>query len=188
MFPRPLARRSPTARGTGSRSTSGSARRSFARSAIRDARIRRRKILDLELAVLPDVELEPDPVAFFKARRNHAARRAKRHGHRAHACARNGAVLDEQFTRTRAHDLAHRLMRLQRGRLRRLRALHARTARPQARLGIDEELAGDDHLVAFGEPLAYFALGHDDDAALAGAYDRFRRHEQRLDSRALCEN
>src|SRR2546430_12590378 len=88
-----------------------------------------------------------------------------------------------------------------------LRAFHASTARPQARLGIDEELAGDDDLVAFGEPLAdfalaarleaeldlprpefAFALGHDHDAALAGAYDRLRRNEERLRSRPLRED
>src|SRR5438552_16705847 len=87
-----------------------------------------------------------------------------------------------------------------------LRAFHASTARPQARLGVDEELAGDDDLVAFGESLAdfalaarleaeldllrpefAFALGHDDDAALAGAYDLRCSHEQRLGSRALSE-
>src|SRR5256885_13324851 len=85
-----------------------------------------------------------------------------------------------------------------------LRAFHARAGRPQARLGVDEELAGDDDLVAFGESLAdfalaarleaeldllrpefAFALGDDDHAALAGTYDRLGWHEQRLGSHAL---
>src|SRR3989442_4278875 len=98
-------------------------------------------------------------------------------------------------------------MRLQRCGLRRRSAFHARPGRLKARLRVDEKLSGDDDLVAFGESLADFAfaagfdaeldvmrsefafvLGHDYDAALAGAYDRFRRHEQRLGSRDLCEN
>src|SRR5438309_1062670 len=89
-------------------------------------------------------------------------------------------------------------------RFRRLRAFDARRGRPRARLGVDEELAGDDDLVAFGESLADFALaahleadldllwpefavalGDDDHAALAGAYDRLGWHEQRLGSHAL---
>src|SRR5207244_10586652 len=124
-----------------------------------------------------------------------------------HARARDGTVLDQQIPRARAHDLADGPVCLRRCRLWRLRALHARAARPQTRLGVDEELAGDDDLVAFGESLAdfalaarleaeldfprpefAFALGHDDDAALTGAYDRLGRYEQRLRSRPLRED
>src|SRR6266852_4612386 len=157
-FPRPRARASRAARESGWRSTNGSARRSLARSAIRQARILRHDVCQLELAIGSDVELEPDPVALLESRRNDSARCAKWHGHRAHACARNCAVFDQKLVRTHAQDLADSLMRLRSPRLRSLRAFHARPARPQVRLRVDEELPGDHNLLADCQSLADFRL------------------------------
>src|SRR5882672_3598167 len=157
-FPTPRARASRAARGSGWRSTSESARRSLARSAIRLARILRGDVCQLELAIGSDGELEPDPVALLESRRNDSTRRAKRHGHRAHACTRNCAVFDQEPVRAHAQDLADSLVSLRSCRFRNLRAFHARPGRPQVRLRVDEELAGDDDLLADFESLADFRL------------------------------